>query len=70
MKGIISLFKSRKFVLTLIPVITLVLNEMGYAQVSNETLIGLVSAVGVLVASISYEDAGKIVIEKVGEEEE
>ena len=60
MKGLISLLKSRKFILTLIPVITMVLNELGFADISNEMLVTLVTSIGVLVAAIAHEDANKI----------
>ena len=59
LSGLLSLFKSRKFILTLIPVITLTLNELGYTAVSNETLFALVASFGALVASIAYEDGNK-----------
>jgi len=58
MSGIKSLLKSRKFALTCIPVLAIILKEFGY-DISEDTMIQLVTTIGVLVAAISAEDVAK-----------
>ncbi len=59
--GLVSLFKSRKFRLMLVPIVTAILNDALSLGLSDEAIMQILAAFGFFAAKIAVEDGVKAI---------